>query len=367
MALKPMTLIVKCVGTSCNIRCDYCFYHDKNQGVKEIMSDRVLEKLIKDALNLNQKVCTFIWHGGEPLLAGLDFFERVVVYQKKYNLGSNLIDNRIQTNGLLITDEWLDLFVRNNFIVGVSIDGPGIVHDRYRKDVNGKGTFDRVIKNIRKAQAAGLDIGAIAVVTSFSVNFPNEIYRFFISNGLKKLSFNPAFEINCDGEIIDFSVSPDDYSRFLLRIVDLWTQDDDPEIKIRQIHEPLRGLLFGRPTVCTYCGGCAQSIDILPNGDVTPCHESIDDQIFVLGNLVNHSLREILSSSFYETYEKYAREVPRSCRTCRWFAICHGGCSHHRRLTTTCGYLEKYIYCDSRRKVFEVLERKIKKFRQLSG
>lgn len=329
------------------------------------MSDEILEKLIKDALDLDQKVYTFVWHGGEPLLAGLDFFKKVVAYQKKYNFHSGLIDNRIQTNGLLITDEWLDFFVQNNFIVGISIDGPAMVHNRYRKDANGEGTFDRVMKNIRKAQARGLEVGVIAVVTSFSANFPDEIYRFFISNRLKKLTFNPAFEIDCNGKVADFSVSPDDYTRFLIRVIELWAENDDPEIKIRQIHEPLRGLIFGRPTVCTYCGGCAQSIDVFPNGDVAPCHESIGNKFFILGNITNRSLREILSGIAYKTYESYAKDMPRACEVCHWFAICHGGCGHHRRLIAACGQLEKYVYCDSRKKVFEVLEEKIKKFHQL--
>ncbi|MEW5907682.1 MAG: radical SAM protein [Patescibacteria group bacterium] len=354
--------IIKCVGFSCNLRCIYCFYHQDNQSIKNltVMRDNVLDKMIKEIFSFKQKSYSFVWHGGEPLLAGLEFFEKVIVYQKKYNVHSAFVSNRIQTNGTLLSDEWIDFIIKNRFAIGISIDGPEFIHDKYRKNIQGQGSYKTIIGNIRNAQEKGLKIAVIAVITSFSVQFPDEIYEFFISNGIKNIALNPVFEVNQDGKVCEFSVSDKDYNYFITRIIERWAKDDDPEIRVRQIQEPLDGLLLGHNTICNYSGTCSHDICIFPDGKVTPCHEMVGDRSVIFGDIKNQSLQSILSGAEYQSFQSFTLTLPKECQICQWVSVCNGGCTHHRHNLT-----EKYIYCGSRKKVFEILEKKIQIYNKL--
>ncbi len=352
--------IIKCVDIACNLRCDYCYYRYLDQSVKadSVMSPDVLESLTEQLFEVNPGLCNFLWHGGEPLLAGIDFFESALEFQDKYQRGSSKIINSVQTNGALLNEKWVDFFKAHHFCVGVSLDGPEHIHNRHRKKVGGSGSFNDVMRGIRYSQQVGLEIGAIIVVTSYSAQFPEEIYHFMLESGIKKFALNPAFEIDKSGHLCEFSVSDQDFSRFLEKMMTLWLKDDDPTVEIRQFSDPLRGLLGGELSACIYSGMCEQFLDIYPNGNVRPCH-SRNGEADVVGNIISERLSNILKHDVYLKFKRHARNLPSECLNCRWFNVCHGGCTDHRDLTVDGQFQEKYAYCGSRKLVFSQLEKVI--------
>lgn len=350
--------IIKCVDTACNLRCDYCFYRYIDQGIKptSMMSDDILEKIVIELLNLNQDKCTFLWHGGEPLLSGINFFKKVIKFQRKHGHRNVVIKNNIQTNGTLINEEFVKFFKKNNFKVGISLDGPEHIHDYYRKDARGYGSFDKIVKNIRLCQKEGISISVVAAVTDYSVKFPDEIYNFFLSFGIKRFALNPVFELNKEGSICNFSVKDKNFAKFLEKIFNLWIRDDDPEINIRQLTEPFLGILGGKSSACIYSGECSRFLDIYPNGDVKQCHSFIGESA-CLGNILEKSFSEIIDGNSYHKFSQRVQIFSQECLECRWFSICHGGCADYRNLKGT-KEDSKYIYCGSRKRIFGLLEKR---------
>jgi uncharacterized protein len=354
--------IIKCTDIACNLKCEYCFYRDLDQTVKpqSIMSQEVLERLTEQLLEINPQKCEFLWHGGEPLLAGLDFFKTAIELQHRAQKNTeSQIKNSIQTNGVLINQEWAEFFKKHGFTVGISIDGSSHMHDRYRTKAGGNGSFKAVMRGIQTCRNEGVQIGAIAAVTSYNAQFPDELYHFFVDNGLKKFSLNPVFETDRADQLCDFSVSNESLTDFLSRILELWLQNDDPEIEIRQFTEPLVGMLGGQIKSCIYSGLCRIFLDIHPNGNVQPCH-SIRGEVKVLGNIVTHHLRDIITSERYEQFSTITLKLPTDCFDCRWFSVCHGGCTDHRNVLVDGKLYEKYIHCDSRKRIFEILDQVVK-------
>lgn len=352
--------IIKCAGVSCNIRCDYCFYRNMGQDAvpDKVMGEKVLEELIKQLFEVNPGVCNFLWHGGEPLLAGRKFFELVLKLQGKHKTDSSKIVNSIQTNGVLLNKDWAGFFKVSNFRIGVSIDGPEHVHNRYRKKVNGAGSFKDTKRGIEYCQEAGLDIGAIVAVTSYSAQFPVEIYRFLVNNGIKKIAFNPVFEVNSQGRVCDFSASDSAFSAFLEKILCIWLEEDDPTVEIRQFIDPMRSMLGGNISTCIYSGLCEQFLDIYPNGNVKSCH-SRNDEAGILGNFLSERLVDILRGERYRQLSSSVKKLPSSCSSCRWFSACHGGCPDYRDLSVDGTIGDEYLYCGSRKTIFNILEKRL--------
>ncbi|MFH1161877.1 MAG: radical SAM protein [Candidatus Jorgensenbacteria bacterium] len=353
--------IIKCADIACDLRCAYCFYRYMDQNVKSdsIMPLSVLEKLTEQILEINSDSCNFLWHGGEPLLAGMDFFGTALKFQGRYKKENTHIINGVQTNGVLIDKKWARFFKENNFRVGISIDGPEGIHDYYRKAVGGQGSFPQVMRGIRYCREEELNFGTITVVTSHSANFPEEIYRFLKDVGVKKMAFNPAFEMDNEGNVCDFSVSDPAFSTFLEKILLIWLEEDDPTVEIRQFIDPMRGMLGGNPSACIYSGLCEQFLDIYPSGNVRPCH-SRNGEADVLGNILSERLIDILQGENYRQFLLSVRKPPTGCLGCHWFSICHGGCTDYRNLSADGSMGDKYFYCGSRKAVFNILEEKLK-------
>lgn len=349
--------IIKCAGIACNLRCEYCYYRYLDQAVRpeSTMSDEVLEQLIGQLLEINPGTCEFLWHGGEPLIAGMGFFEKVLRLQTQYNRVGTCIVNSVQTNGVLLDQKWARFLKDNKFKVGVSLDGPAHIHDHHRKAVGGRGSFDAVMRSIQACREEGVAPGIIAVVTAYSVQFPEELYRFFVDHGLKKFSLNPVFETDREGGFCTFSVGDKEFADFSEAILRLWLQDDDPAIDIRQFVEPLMGMLGGTISACIYSGECSKLLDFFPNGEVRPCH-SVHGRSEVLGNILRHHLTDILSRERYLRFARFTKKLPHDCLQCRWLPICHGGCTDHRNVVVNGQTREQYFYCGSRKRVFEILE-----------
>lgn len=354
--------IIKCTDVACNLKCDYCFYRYMDQSVKatSIMSETVLEQLTQELLEINKTRCEFLWHGGEPLLAGINFFRKAIDFQCKYNHRGAVIANSIQTNGTLINEEIADFFKEHNFRVGISLDGPEHIHNHHRKRVGGRGSFDAVMRGVKLCQAKRVPVSVVSVVTAYSVQFPQEIYEFFLSSGIKGFSFNPAFEPDREGRLCEFSVQDADFADFMQKILEIWYEADDQEINIRQLTEPLKGMLGGELTACIYSGQCSRFLDIYPNGDVKPCHSFLGESA-KLGNIMEEPLPQMIVTDRYETFQQHVQRLPQECLDCEHFPICHGGCTDHRNVTVDGKYHEKYVYCGSRKRVFSLLEERLAK------
>lgn len=352
--------IIKCTDVACNLKCDYCFYRYMDQSVRpgSVMSEEVLEKLIRDLLEVNRAKCEFLWHGGEPLLAGLGFFKKAIEFQGRYNRYGTVITNSIQTNGTLINEAFAEFFKQNGFRVGISFDGPESIHDHHRKTVGGRSSFHSVLRGVKLCQEKRIPLSVVAVVTAHSVQFPEEIYRFFLTEGIKSFSFNPAFEPDQKGQLCDFSVQDAQFADFMERVGKLWLEDDNPNVNIRQLSEPLKGMLGGELWACIYSGQCSRFLDIYPNGDVKPCHSFLGESMR-LGNILDAPLTEIIASGTYQGFQQHVAQLPQECLDCEHFTICHGGCSDHRNVTVGGTHHEKYVYCGSRKRVFGLLETRL--------
>ncbi|MCR4277299.1 MAG: SPASM domain-containing protein [Candidatus Roizmanbacteria bacterium] len=316
--------IVKVVSETCNLRCIYCYYRDGNQNKIQLMSLNVLTELIKKTVAEIKGKATFIWHGGEPLLAGRSFYQDILEIQSKYREDDYKVINGIQTNGIALDEKWASFFFESHFRVGVSCDGPKKYHDKNRLLINGLSSFDRVYNGICELKKFNLNPHIISVITRSSLKGAREIYEFFKSN---QLSFHPkpCSENGCDGLSTEYSISPDEYTDFMIEIFDLWWKDDNPQIKIRNLFNILIGLRGGRPNLCESNGDCHLFLTIEPNGDVGPCDSFLTGK-YLFGNIERQSWKEILSGPSYNKYLKDIENSRKFCSGCEWLSVCNGGC-----------------------------------------
>lgn len=348
--------IIKCVGVSCNLRCSYCYHTEENQSVSShiYIPYNTIERLISQVIDINNGFCHCLWHGGEPLLAGIDFFKHVVSIQQKFIARGKRITNSIQTNGTLINSHWAKFFKANNFHIGISIDGPDHMHDQYRKYTKGNESFKNTMRGIKMCQKYGCEFGVIAAVTDYNVQFPEELYSFFISNGIKNISLNPVYEIDGSGKLYPYSVSDVSFGNFLTAIFDMWIADDNPDISIRQFTDPLTKMCGGDVSTCIFSGRCATFLEVYPDGIIKPCHGFRTE---ILGNINTHTFQEIFSDRPYQTLLGITKTLPTNCLSCEWLPICNGGCCDHRSTPYNLLDSNSYVFCDSRRKIFSLLRK----------
>ncbi len=347
--------IIKCVGVSCNLRCSYCYHSESDQSVNAhtVMPLDVVERLISQTIEVNNGFCHCLWHGGEPLLAGLNFFNHVVIIQKKFIARGARITNSIQTNGTLITTKWAEFFRDNHFRVGISIDGPTQIHNRYRKDTRNRGSFNSVMRGIKTCQQNDCDVGIIAAVTSYSAQFPKEMYSFFISNGIKKISFNPVYEVDSLGRLYPYSVDDRSFGDFLSAIFNMWIEEDDPDAVIRQFTDPLTKMCGGSVSTCIFAGSCSKFLEIYGDGAIKPCHGF---KTQVLGNITEQTIREMFTGDPYQKLLHATQKLPTNCVSCEWLSVCNGGCCDHRNTEFSSVGSDSYVFCNSRKRIFSLLK-----------
>ncbi len=354
--------IIKPQSTFCNLRCEYCFYRETNQEEKVApMKQSVLEALIRETQTLGDPFVEYDWLGGEPLLAGLDFFHEVVRIQQHYRQNGQVIINKIQSNGVLVDESWVDFFQKNGFQVGISIDGPARCHDRYRKDDKGQGTHQRVLEAIRLLKRAKtVRWGTITVVSRANVESPEEVYRFFLSEGIHKMAFNhvKAFDRHT-GSPLEFSPTPEEYVNFMKTLFDFWLADDDPRIDIRQFHSIMQGILGGRYRLCTYAGQCYRFFSIDYNGNVYPCEDDTPTEEICFGN-ITEGWQAILNSNKYQQHRQLISDIRKECQQCKWYEVCRGGCSRNYRLYIP-GVEHKNYLCEAEKSIFEYVFQQMQK------
>lgn len=356
---QAFNIMIKPVGSLCNLKCHYCYYLDKAEiygGKEPRMSEQMLEHFIKEYIAANDvRDVFFNWHGGEPLLAGLDFYRKAMAFQKKYADGKH-IHNTLQTNATLITREWAEFFRANNFLIGVSLDGPQNVHDRYRGGKGGASVFDRVIKGIMELYRAGVQYNVMATVNRQSEGRGLEIYQFLKSAGTRFIQFMPVLEHTKDGLIVDpqvqgariapWSVSPEGYGRFLCDIFDYWVRNDVGKVFVNQFDAVLACWCGAQPGICALAQTCGGNSIIEHNGDLYPCDHFVYEG-YKIGNVLETDLRTLMNSTRQVRFGLDKRNaLPDDCIKCKWFFTCHGECPKHRFNTTDKGETGLNALCE---------------------
>lgn len=324
--------MIKPSSSNCNMRCEYCFYYSISE--KRIhkswgfMNFELLETIVRKALNEVEDICTFAFQGGEPTLVGLDFYKKLVKCEQKYNQQNIEINNAIQTNGLAIDEEWAHFLAQNHFLVGISLDGPKKIHDLYRIDNQGKGTFQRIIKAIKLFNQYHVKYNILTVVTAQVACDIHKIYNFFKDKNFKYLQFIPCLDpLQEEPGVYRFSLTPEKYSYFLKTLFDLWYEDvmSGHLVNIRYFDNFLQLLMGYPPEACGMLGKCNCQFIIEANGGVYPCDFYVVDKWY-LGNIKEKSFLELLTSPNSYQFVEMSKNFDSKCHNCPWFFVCRGGC-----------------------------------------
>lgn len=352
--MSHLSLLIKPVGADCNLRCSYCFYRRKSSLYPEAkqhkMSNQVLEALIRDALEQRAESSVFSWQGGEPTLAGLDFFRLVVQLQMAYGAPGQRVSNSLQTNGILLTAEWAGFLREYKFLVGLSVDGPPDLHNKYRRDRDGGPTFDQVMNAMRLLRVYEVQFNALVLLNDHNVRHPKALYNFFGGNSVSHMQFVPCVEATSAGKLAPYSITPEAYGDFLCALFDAWVRDY-PSVSIRDFDQMLLTTLNQPGNICTHGESCEDYLVIEHNGDAYPCDFYIEPSLR-LGNILENSIEELEQTDARKAFATHKSEYGEECLACEWLAYCHGGCQKHR--TAFGGAVSRPSYfCESYKQLYE--------------
>lgn len=372
---RPMYVMLKPAGSLCNLRCKYCYYLEKDKLYKQcknhVISDELLEKFIKEYIEAQTTPqVLFTWHGGETLMRPISFYKRALELQRIYGRGRQ-IDNCIQTNGTLLNDEWCQFFKDNNFLVGVSIDGPQEFHDEYRRTATNKPTFVKVMNGINLLNKHGVEWNALAVVNDYNADYPLEFYRFFKQIGCKYIQFSPIVERvvkredgltlapgmqGGDAGLADFSITPEQWGNFLCTIFDEWVHNDVGEYFVQLFDATLANWVGQAPGVCILAEECGHAGVMEFNGDVYSCDHFVYPE-HLLGNLHTKTITEMMYSDQQNKFAKMKKQMlPQQCKECKFLFACHGECPKNRFLNDKYGNYGLNYLCKGYRQFFEHVE-----------
>ena len=375
---QAFNLMIKPAGSACNLACRYCYYLDKAEiyaGKEPVMSPEMLETVIREYIRANDvPEVQFNWHGGEPLVLGPAFFRKAVELERKYADGKTIF-NTIQTNGTLITPEWAAFFAENRFLVGISIDGPGSVHDRYRLDKGGAPTFDRVMKGLECLKAAGAEFNTMSAVSKAGEGRGLEIYRFLKAAGSRYMQFMPVQEHVLDGRIVPpstpgsmpgkWSVSAAGFGEFLCEIFDYWVRHDVGKVFVGQFDAALSSWCGVPPGICVFNRTCGGNSVIEHNGDVYSCDHFVYPR-YRLGNIATDDLRTMMSSDAQIRFGMDKRDsLPKKCLDCRYLFACNGECPKHRFGFTPAGEPGLNTLCEAYMRFYSHTEQYFARMRDL--
>lgn len=348
---KPLYVMLKPAGAHCNLACKYCYYLEKSKlyatSQRHLMTDEMLERFTQEYIEAQTMGhVLFTWHGGEPLMRSIDFYKKALTLQQKYARGRH-IDNVIQTNGTLLTDEWCEFFVQNHWLVGISIDGPQQYHDHYRLTSAGKPSWERVMHGIRLLNKHHVEWNAMAVVNAYNADHPLEFYHFFKEHGCQYLQFTPIVErltAHSDGRtlasladqtdipVADFSVTAEQWGTFLCTIFDEWVRHDVGSIFVEIFDCTLANWMGVAPGICSYSTHCGHAGVMEHNGDVYSCDHFVFPA-YKLGNIRDHTLVEMLYGEQQQAFSRLKHaSLPRQCKECDMEFACHGECPKNRFL-----------------------------------
>ena len=346
---KPLYVMLKPAGAHCNLACKYCYYLEKNNlyqnSHRHLMSDEMLEQFTREYIEAQtMPQVLFTWHGGEPLMRSIDFYRKALALQKKYAHGKQ-IDNVIQTNGTLLTDEWCEFFAQNHWLVGISIDGPQEYHDHYRVTPAGRPSWEKVMQGISLLKKHRVEWNAMAVVNAYNAEHPLEFYHFFRDNGCQYLQFTPIVERLTEHEdgrtlasladdreipLADASVTPQQWGNFLCTIFDDWVRHDVGKTFVEIFDCTLANWMGVLPGICAYSKECGHAGVMEHNGDVYSCDHFVFPE-YKLGNIRDQSLIDMLYGEKQQAFSRLKHtSLPRQCKECDMEFACHGECPKNR-------------------------------------
>jgi uncharacterized protein len=371
-------VVAKPIGPICNLNCEYCFYLEKQAmfetGEKYRMSDKVLSRFITNYIESQPTpVVEFVWQGGEPTLLGIDFFKRVIGLQGPF-ARQKTITNSLQTNGTLLTDEWCDFLKKYNFMVGISLDGPQEIHDRYRRDGKGNGTFDRVMQGLRLLQKHKVEYNVLACVARDTAKHPLDVYRFFKDEGVEFIQFTPIVErmpdarcsqlglrlagpaaLNMESqptEVTSWTVLPEEYGDFLITVYEEWVRRDVGKTFVMNFEWALNAWIGNPSPVCIHAEQCGRSVVVEHNGDVYACDHCVYPE-YKPGNISTDNLLQMVGKSVQSGFGiTKETTLPRCCRECEVLTACRGGCPKHRFARTYDDEPGLHYLCAGYRKFF---------------
>ncbi len=331
--IAPFHIMAKPVCGTCNLDCRYCYYTMKPAELypgtrRFLMPDDVLESYIRQYLQAQPLRAELGWQGGEPLLAGKDFFRRAVELQKQYALEGQTLSNAMQTNGTLLDDEWCELFAANQFLVGISLDGPPEWHDRFRRDPAGNPTFHKAWAGLELLRKHRVEFNVLVTLNSANAPHVGDIYRYFVNRGLQYVQFIPILERTPDGAPTDYSCDPRQFGQFMLDVFELWATRDIGRVSERLIDSVLHTLIFGRAATCCYADRCANAHVLEWNGDLYVCDHFVYRR-WRIGNLMERPLVDLVRDPLLEEFAQLKLDLPAKCRDCEFLEFCRGGCPKH--------------------------------------
>lgn len=371
--------MAKPTGPRCNLRCDYCFYVEKEHFFpdrkKLLMKDEVLEAYTRQYIKTNDAPeVVFAWQGGEPTLMGVDFFRRAVALQKQYGNGRR-ITNTLQTNGVLLNDEWCCFLAENSFLVGLSLDGPLEIHNRFRKDYNGKPTFDRTMQALERMKRHMVEFNVLACITRESAKRPSEVYRFFKKHGIRFIQFIPVVERFMDqgggkdslrlarpdfreeAAVTPWSVDPYGYGDFLIGVFDEWIRQDVGKIFIMNFEWTLASWVGAPQASCSHAARCGQALILEHNGDVYCCDHYMFPE-YRIGNILTDDLAAMIVSEKQRAFgASKETSLPATCRNCEMLFACHGGCLKYRFAKSPEGEPGMNYLCQGAKRYFGHVEK----------
>jgi len=352
------SIMAKPFGPVCNLDCSYCYYLEKEKmydaSGRFRMSEQVLEKFIDEYIAAqNVPVVQFVWHGGEPTMLGMDFYKRALELQAKYHRGRS-IENVLQTNGTLLNDDWCRFFRDNNFLIGISVDGPERIHDRYRLNKAGKSSFAQVMKGLEKLVKHQVQFNTMTVVNDVNAQYPLETYRFLKSAGSHYMQFTPIVERlaanvsersmqllsgsdQAESSLAPWSVKAADYGRFLCEIFDDWVVQDVGTYFVPTFDSILANWTGSMTSICVHAETCGHAGAIEHNGDLFACDHYVFPE-YKLGNIHADSLAAMMYSPRQISFGQAKRTaLPQYCRECEYLFACNGECPKNRIIRTPSG------------------------------
>ncbi len=362
--MQDLTVLIKPASSLCNMRCAYCFYADvsAHRAVRShgIMKTEILETLTRRAFAAAERSLTFVFQGGEPMLAGIGFFRTVIDLQKKYNARGIAVYNTIQTNGTLLDEDFAAFFAKHRFLVGVSLDGDRLLHDKYRRLPEG-GSYDRVLAGISLLQKHGAEFNILAVISRDSAQNPAAVYESL--KGYGYLQFIPLID-DFDGDTAEFSLDAPSFGRFLTETFDLYYRDilRGAYVSVRDFDSYVNMVRGLPPSSCAMQGRCGGYFTVESDGSVYPCDFYVTDE-YKIGSVTESSFFALAKSEKLRDFITTSVCTEEKCRNCRWFALCRGGCRRHREpFPSVTRFCEAYTYFfensfGKMRKIADLVER----------
>ena len=331
--MKTFSLLIKPAAADCNLRCDYCFYLKKKALYPDRrthrMSGETLRATLRAYFDTPQPVYSMIWQGGEPSLMGTGFFKSVTELQKQLAPKGARIANSIQTNATRVGDSLAAHLGRYRFLAGCSIDGPPDLHDRYRRTVSGRPSHALVLRGLETLRRHSVPVNAVTLVSNANVEHARRVFIHLLELGFSNMQFIPCVEFNEQGRSLPYSISAEQWGRFLLEVFELWYSLGDWRVSVRNFDSIIGSLALGVQGECRLCESCDQYLVVEYNGDVFPCDFHVSGAS-LLGNIYEDSLRDIRRSMMYKTFAKQKQRIPSACRSCDYYSVCMGDCPKFR-------------------------------------